>query len=232
MPARKVARDYDFLNVNRIKGLADPVDARDAVNLQYLQNALQSIPNQEDLLDPVEYVFLYNINTGQNIANQTSAGATAGDRVALAGQSNPAENGIYVVQSNGTLSRDTASAGLDNRLFVVLGAVAIDAKSSMSGNFLGYQTTDGTNYQVHVLVRDNEVYGYTTYIGNGTDNLFRVNHYLKTTAIVVKAYEVSTMGEVELGVKIQDTDTVYLEAYPAPGNNAIMVVIMGATSLS
>jgi len=33
MPARKVARDYDFLGVNRVKNLADPVDARDAVNL-------------------------------------------------------------------------------------------------------------------------------------------------------------------------------------------------------
>lgn len=231
MPARKIARDYDFLNVNRIKGLADPVDARDAVNLQYLQSALQNIPNQEDLLDPVEYVFLYNINTGQNIADQTSADVTAGDRVALAGQTNPKQNGIYVVQANGTLTRDTASASQDNRLFPVLGGVVVDSTSVLSGNFLALQTTDGTDYQVYVMAPRDGVYGYTTTIGNGTANSFTVNHYLGTDAVVVRAYEVATGDEIELGVKVQDADTVVLEAYPAPANNSIRVVILGNVAL-
>lgn len=232
MPARKIARDYDFLNVNRIKGLADPVDARDAVNLQYLNNTLNSLPSQIELFAPVKYAFLYNINPSNDINTQVTGITLAnGDRVALAGQTNPQQNGVYVVGSGGSLTRDTATANLNNRMFVITEGVAVDTNSVLLGNFLGHQSYTNNEYEVLVILPRNGVYGYTTTIGDGNSNTFAVNHNLGTNNVVVRAYEVSTGDEVELGVKVNGPDQITLEAYPAPGNNAIRVVVFGSVGI-
>lgn len=238
MPARKVARDYDFLGVNRVKNLADPVDARDAVNLQYLQGQVQSLQqliqsSGTDLLEPVDWAFLFNVDLQSDINTQTQINLSTGTRVALAGQDDATENGIYTVGQNGTLQLVTADSDKDNKLFVVSTGLVTSSTTELYGTFIALQRYDsgtGERY-IDIAVPEDGVYAISTLIGDGTANQFNISHWLGTKSVIVKAYEVATGDEIELGVKVVDDNTVQVEAYPAPGNNAIRVVVFGHVQL-
>lgn len=234
MPARKVARDYDFLGVNRVKNIADPVDARDAVNLQYLQGQVQNLQqliqsSGADLLDPVSWAFLFEVNLQSNINTQTSLSLTAGTRVALVAQTDATQNGIYTVNQNGTLQLVTADSDKDKKLLVISNGLVVSGTTELYGTFIALQRYDSGTGERSILVAapQDGVYAFNTLIGNGTNNQFNISHGLGTRSVVVRAYEVASGDEIELGVRVVDDNTVQVEAYPAPGNNAIRVVVLG-----
>ena len=90
------------LGSNRIIGLADPVDATDAANKQYVDAARSGL----DVKASVRVA----TTTGITLANvQTIDGISlaAGDRVLVKDQTNSAENGIYDVVSGGNWTRSS-----------------------------------------------------------------------------------------------------------------------------
>jgi hypothetical protein len=226
--ARRVARDYDFLNVNRVKGLADPVDPSDAVNLRYLQSALSNLSTSgsegEVFPQLVKAVFLYNINTSAILTGFT--GPLPGDYVALARQNTSSENGIYQVSQSMTLSRVSTTLG-KNMVFAVQGDVFTSPASFYSGSAVGVQLKDNPSPGLYkVIVQSPRVYGYTARVGDGVSNTYVVNHNLGTTNVVVSCYDAYNGEEVELGVKILDQNRIQVEARPAPPSNSIKVVVM------
>jgi len=226
--ARRVARDYDFLNANRVKGLADPVDPSDAVNLRYLQSVLSSLSTSgseaEVFPQLVKAVFLYNINPSTVLTGFT--GLFPGDYVALAGQNTSSENGIYRISQSMTLSRVSSTLG-KNLVFAVQGDVLTSPTSLYSGSAVGVQLKDNPSPGLYrVVVQSPRIYGYTTRIGDGSSNTYVVNHNLGTTNVVVSCYDAYNGEEVELGIKILDQNRIQVEARPAPPSNSIRVVVM------
>jgi hypothetical protein len=226
--ARRIARDYDFLNANRVKGIADPVDPSDAVNLGYLQRVLANLSTSgsEGEVFPhlIKAVFLYNMNTSAILTGFT--GLFPGDYVALAGQNTSSENGIYQVSQSMTLSRVSSTLG-KNLVFAVQGSVFTSPTSFYSGSAVGVQLKDNPSPGLYkVVVQSPRIYGYTARVGDGVSNTYVVNHNLGTTNVVVSCYDAQNGEEVELGVKILDQNRVQVEARPAPPSNSIKVVVM------
>jgi len=226
--ARRVARDYDFLNANRVKGLADPVDPSDAVNLRYLQTVLSNLSTSgsEGEVFPhlVKGVFIYNINTSAILTGFT--GLFPGDYVVLAGQNTSSENGIYQVSQSMSLSRVSSTLG-KNLVFAVQGDVFTSPTSFYSGSAVGIQLKDNPSPGLYkVIVQSPRIYGYTARVGDGVSNTYVVNHNLGTANVVVSCYDAYSGEEVELGVKVLDQNRIQVEARPAPPNNSIKVVVM------
>jgi len=153
--------------------------------------------------------------------------------VVLASQNDATENGIYTVGQNGTLQLVTADSDKDNKLFFVSSGLVLSSTRELYGTFIALQRYDsGTGErQIQIAFPEDGVYAFSTLIGNGTANQFNIDHGLGTKSVVVRAYEVSSGEEIELGVKVVDDDTIQVEAYPAPGNNAIRVVVLGYVQL-
>lgn len=97
---------FGSVNMNNfpIKSLADPTDAYDAVNKRYLDETI----NKFDPKESVQVATIYSttlatgVNPGQIIDDVT---LTTGMRVLLKSQTDPVENGVYIVQASGPPQR-------------------------------------------------------------------------------------------------------------------------------
>ena len=90
------------LGSNRIVGLADPVDATDAANKQYVDAARSGL----DVKASVRASTTANI-TLSNTQTVDGVSLAAGDRVLVKDQTAAAENGIYIVVSSGAWTRSS-----------------------------------------------------------------------------------------------------------------------------
>ena len=228
MGTRKVARDYDFLNANRVRGIADPVEPNDAVNLRYLQQALSNLVLSTEGGEVFPYivsaVFLYNINTSSTMSGAFGIGP--GQYIALARQNTSSENGLYQVSPSGTLVRVSGTIG-KNLVFAIQGDIFTSPTTFYSASALGVQIKDSPAPGLYqVVVQEPKIHGYTANIGDGLNTTYTIVHNLGTRNVVVSCYEVSTGYEVELGVRVLDENRVLVESNPAPSNNSLKVIIM------
>lgn len=90
------------LGSNRIVGLADPVDATDAANKQYVDAARSGLDVKASVrVATTTGITLSNVQTIDGIS------LAAGDRVLVKDQANSTENGIYDVVSGGNWTRSS-----------------------------------------------------------------------------------------------------------------------------
>lgn len=85
---------------------SDPVAGNDLVRLSYLNSALEGLNPKEAVraLSTTNIVIASELENGDTVDGVTLA---TGDRVLLVGQSDPVENGIYVVAASGAASRSS-----------------------------------------------------------------------------------------------------------------------------
>ncbi len=101
---------------NKIVGLADPTDGRDAVNKQYVDAIAEGLhvhaPVKALISEPIPGVVTYdNGSSGQGATLTLGTALTSvddyslqnGDRVIVSGQANQAHNGIYTWATGGTV---------------------------------------------------------------------------------------------------------------------------------
>ncbi len=112
-------------NGSRLVNVADPVDAKDAANRQYVDSVVQGLSvKQSVVVASVTTEDLAVLQAGHEVDGHV---LSAGERVLLKSQTDPVENGIYVVGSSGPPSRaddfDDGSAAPGAFVFVSKGNV-------------------------------------------------------------------------------------------------------------
>jgi hypothetical protein len=89
-----------------VTGLPDPVNASDAANKAYVDNAVSGLSWK----DAVEVLSPTNVVLAGNSSLVDGVTLVTGNRVLLTGQTNPAENGIYVATVSGVTATFARSA--------------------------------------------------------------------------------------------------------------------------
>lgn len=93
---------FGSVNMNNfpIKSLADPIDAYDAVNKRYLDETINKFDPKESVQVATIYstILATDVQSGQIIDD---VALTAGMRVLVKSQTDPVENGVYIVQASG-----------------------------------------------------------------------------------------------------------------------------------
>lgn len=110
----KVLSQLD-VNNNRIVAVADPSNATDAANKQYVDNYVQGLAFKDEVAvaTTAAGTLATSFANGQSVDGYT---LVTGDRILVKNQAAGAENGIYVVNSSGTPTRATdANAGVELR---------------------------------------------------------------------------------------------------------------------
>jgi WD40 repeat protein len=107
------------LNDNKITGVGDPINAKDAANKRYVDAVEQAL----DLKDSVRVASTGNIDLASSTDPNPIDGVTLsdGDRVLLKDQTTASENGIYVAQTATDPSTWTRSADADEDVEVTAG---------------------------------------------------------------------------------------------------------------
>lgn len=94
--ALSVLSNLDFGGVRRIVNLPDPTDNLHAVNKQYLDNALASLARGLNWKDNVRLMATGNVDITNPPSSFDGVTANVNDRILLASQSDPKQNGIYI----------------------------------------------------------------------------------------------------------------------------------------
>lgn len=128
----------------RISNLANPVNPKDAVTKQYVENLLQG-------LSPKESVIV--ASTGQNVDLTTPLTVLDGvllydnQRILLKDQANPVENGIYINHNSDLLTRsnDMQTGSSAASIFVFVGQGTMNNNSGWVCSAIKNQDTVGVN---------------------------------------------------------------------------------------
>jgi hypothetical protein len=118
------------LNSHKIVGLADPVDATDAANKQYVDAARSGL----DVKASVRAATTANI-TLSNTQTVDAVALAAGDRVLVKDQTDSSENGIYDVVSGGSWTR-SSDADTDSEVTPGLFTFVEDGTASSNKGFV------------------------------------------------------------------------------------------------
>lgn len=125
----QMAAPTSALDVNgqRITTLAAPVNPGDAANKAYVDNARAGV----SVKDPVRVVAATNLNLASPGAAIDGVTLSSGDRLLVAGQTAPAENGIY--QFNGSTSALTRTGDADEAADVKDGTIVAVSEGTKQG---------------------------------------------------------------------------------------------------
>ncbi|PSR54127.1 head decoration protein [Adhaeribacter arboris] len=233
------------LGSNKISGLANGVNADEAVNKAQLDAAVQGYKWKE----PVKAASTGNLTLS---GAQTVDGVSlvAGDRVLVKNQSTGSANGIYIV-ATGAWTRATdydATAELEGAsVFVSQGTtlgnsnwqMTTDAPITLGTTALVWiQTGQGTSYtqSTGIIISGSTIAVDTAVvarkaaatIGNGTNTSFTVNHALNTTDVLVQVWETGGSKELVLvDAAVVDANNVSITFATAPASSAYRVVVQG-----
>lgn len=95
--------NIDFRGLVTGVNVPDPINNTDIANKQYVDNSIVSLIVAQDKKNAVRVLINSNVTfTGSAPDNADGVTLVVGDRVALTGQTTPAQNGIYTVQTLGT----------------------------------------------------------------------------------------------------------------------------------
>lgn len=107
---------------SRVGNLADPVNARDAVTMGFVENLIQGLSVKESVIAASDNV---NVNLANPLTVLDGVSIRSGNQVLLKNQTNPVENGIYDVGSTHMLTRSAdmavGSSAAASFVFVGLG---------------------------------------------------------------------------------------------------------------
>lgn len=171
-----------------------------------------------------------------------------GDRVALVGQTNPAENGVYDVSDSAfwTRSADFAGASLRPGLaFLVREGTYAETHWAVANDTpITPGTTPVTFVQINAplqytagagLVLNNKEFALASNIprrfaslaGDGTSTNLQVAHGLATRDVVVSVYYDVDGEEIECGIQRTNANTLVLSFAVAPAADELRCVVIG-----
>lgn len=123
----------------RITGLADPSGAQDAATQNYVLNQIDARVNAQDWKASVRVRAGANVTVSAPGANVDAVAMAANDRVLLAGQTTPSENGIYVW--NGAATPMTRATDADTSAEVTTG-MTVPVSEGTSADTIWLLTTN------------------------------------------------------------------------------------------
>lgn len=163
-----------------------------------------------------------------------------GSRVLLTAQSTASENGIYVIQNDGSLARaaDQPTVDKGDYTLVVEGTYAatgwIATSATAWTQFSAaneYTAGTGIDITANAISLDTaNGYGvrkYSETIGDEETLNFTITHDFNTRDVTVTVYDMATYEEVFTGVEHSTVDTVTVKFAVAPDTDAFRVVVVG-----
>ena len=129
---------------SRITGVADPINATDATNKAYVDNAITGLSFKEavNLLSRTNVVLSGSSGTLVIDGHAQLVPADTGYRILLTGQTTDSDNGIYTYSDNGTTYTLTRSADADN--FLELQGAAVFVLEGVTYAQTGWTETNYT----------------------------------------------------------------------------------------
>ena len=124
-------------NGSRITNVASPVNPFDAVNRAFLESVAQGLSTKKSVYAAsVGSVILASVVPGFSVDDVV---LSAGDRVLIKDQTNPVENGIYVVSVSGAPTRSTDLAvGQDaNAAYVFVEGGTVNTSKRLGQQYAG-----------------------------------------------------------------------------------------------
>ena len=213
------------LNSQRLVSVADPVGDQDAATRAWVLAQFAG----RDWKESVRAVSTTNITLS---GAQTIDGVSiiAGDRVLVAGQSSPANNGIYVAAA-GAWPR---ASDADTSAKVTSGLTVFASEGTANGDKIWQLTTNdtitlGTTALVFVAVGsgNGSVNKYAASIGNGSATQITVTHNLNSEDVSVTLREASGNKEAAITTwRVIDSNNVRLDFAVAPTTNQYRVVVI------
>jgi hypothetical protein len=228
----KTYNNKDYQSTFTNKNLPDPTNNGDAANKQYVDNTINALIFQRDQKDGVVAVATSNITLAGSAPN-TLDGVTlqANDRIAVVGQSNAAQNGIYTVTTLGTGSNGTWTRATDaDSNAEVNQGMCFNVAQGTNGAGSTYLLTTanpitlGTTNLTFTKTNVGTVKGYTGTLSSGSSS-YTVTHNLATNN-TVKAIRDSSTGEDVEGVKFTliDTNSFTADFGVTTSNNYVITV--------
>lgn len=218
------------MNNQKITGMADGTAATDAATVGQLNSVVAGIDSKASV------IVAYTTNISLTGAASANGGVTPanGDRVLATGQTTPAQNGIYIVNTGGAWTRAT---DMDAWGEVPGAMVAVERGSEADSVWLSTADAGGTLGTTAITWTKiapisagtgtvNKFAGDIT--GNASATQFTVTHNLNTTDVNIAVYDVANDLEIIVDKKRPTANTVRIDFAVAPANAKVYrVVVIG-----
>lgn len=195
------------LQQNRVINVGAAVDGSDLITKDQLTAAMEGIKQKAQ----AKTVATANITlSGEQTIGTTAV--VAGDRVLVVGQTNAAENGIYVASA--TAWTRSADANTWDEL-VSAGIWVQDARAFYRADIAAGGTLETTAISFVLVIQHSDLptnlakkYSVDFY-GDGSSTLFNANHNLGTSDVVVMVFD-ELLNKVVVDLKVISANTVQL----------------------
>lgn len=237
------------LNGQKITGLAAPEAPSDAVNRAFVE----SLANGIDWKQSVRAKSTGNVAELAGTMSMDSVTLDPGDRVLLASQTDPSQNGIWIVSENtspvtlwtraadasqGTLTASSAVMVEEGTTFgdsqwrlitnddIVVGTTPLNW--TQIGAAVSYVNGAGLDLTGNVFsLVANVPRKFSAAIGDGVLTSFVVNHNLGTRDVAISVYYDADGVEVECGVARTGTNSIALDFVSPPDAGSLRCVVVG-----